>query len=211
MAREAMEVGRMSVSVVFGYAPLAAAAFAVPEFLPQALRLWRSGDTAGLSWSWSALTSLDNAAWFIYFLLSKDWTALMPSSAVTVLAGALVWLLARRGKAGGRPAAVVFAWGLALAGGLAIAGRSGLGALLSAAFVLQVTPSVWAAYRAPRPTGVSRATWALIFGELACWLAYGIDKSDPRLLALGTTGVIASTLMLARSFATMGVREAVTA
>jgi uncharacterized protein with PQ loop repeat len=191
----------MDVSVVLGYAPLAAAVFAVPEFVPQVQRLWRTGDTAGLSWSWTALTSLDNAAWFAYFLLSKDWPALVPSSAVTVLAGTLACMLTRRGKASGGATAVVFAWAITLAAGAAIAGRTGMGALLSAAFLLQVTPSVRAAYRASRPTGVSRATWTLIFGELSCWLAYGIDKADPRLLALGTTGVLASTLMLARSFA----------
>lgn len=191
----------MDVSVVLGYAPLAAAAFAIPEFLPQVQRLWRTGDTAGLSWSWTALTSVDNAAWFAYFLLSKDWPALVPSSAVTLLAGTLACMLTRRGQASGRATALVFAWAIALAAGVAFAGRTGLGALLSAAFLLQVTPSVRAAYRASRPTGVSRATWALILGELSCWLAYGIHTSDPRLLALGTTGVLASTLMLARSFA----------
>src|SRR5262249_47529468 len=31
-----------------------------------------------------------------------------------------------------------------------------------------------------------------------CWLAFGLHKSDPRLITLGTTGVTASALMLAR-------------
>jgi len=38
----------------------------------------------------------------------------------------------------------------------------------------------------------------LILGELSCWLAFGLHKSDPRLITLGTTGVTASALMLAR-------------
>jgi hypothetical protein len=38
----------------------------------------------------------------------------------------------------------------------------------------------------------------LIFGELSCWTVFGIYKSDPRLLILGSTGVTASVLMLAR-------------
>jgi len=54
------------------------------------------------------------------------------------------------------------------------------------------------AYRTARPTGVSRATWLLILGELGCWLAYGVHESDPRLTALGALGVTASLLMLAR-------------
>ena len=79
-----------------------------------------------------------------------------------------------------------------------VAGRGGLGTLLTAAFVLQVTPSVWSAYRTARPTGISRGTWLLILGELSCWTAFGVHRSDPRLIVLGLTGVAASLLMLAR-------------
>ena len=43
----------------------------------------------------------------------------------------------------------------------------GLGTALTVAFPLQVTPSVWAAYRADRTTGIAKGTWLLIFGELA--------------------------------------------
>jgi len=70
--------------------------------------------------------------------------------------------------------------------------------VLTAAFTLQVTPSIRAAYRTTCPTGISAATWLLILGELACWLAFGLHKSDPRLIALGITGVAASLLMLTR-------------
>jgi hypothetical protein len=38
----------------------------------------------------------------------------------------------------------------------------------------------------------------LILGELSCWLAYGLYRSDPRLVVLGVGGVTASVLMLAR-------------
>src|SRR5262249_11884898 len=41
-------------------------------------------------------------------------------------------------------------------------------------------------------------TWLLILGELACWLTFGLHKSDPRLIVLGTTGVAACLLMLTR-------------
>jgi hypothetical protein len=81
---------------------------------------------------------------------------------------------------------------------LAVAGRSGLGTLLTAAFVLQVTPSIWTAYHTACPTGISQGTWVLILGELSCWASFGLHKSDPRLIVLGFTGVAASLLMLAR-------------
>jgi uncharacterized protein with PQ loop repeat len=180
------------------YAPIVAAAFAIPQFLPQILKLRATKDTAGVSWSWATLTSVNNAAWICYFTFSGYWTALVPSSSATVLAGTLATMLALRGQAKVRPAVFISAWASLLIVGFAVAGRTGLGALLTAAFILQFTPSIWTAYRIDRPTGISRGTWMLIFGELSCWTVFGIYKSDPRLLVLGFTGVTASVLMLAR-------------
>jgi uncharacterized protein with PQ loop repeat len=180
------------------YAPIAAAAFAIPQFLPQILKLRATGDAAGVSWSWATLTSVNNAAWMVYFAFSGYWTALVPSSSATVLAGALATMLALRGQARAGPAVLISAWASLLILGFAVAGRTGLGALLASAFILQVTPSIWTAYRTDRPTGISRGTWMLVFGELSCWTVFGIYESDPRLLILGFTGVTASVLMLAR-------------
>jgi hypothetical protein len=70
--------------------------------------------------------------------------------------------------------------------------------MLTGAFILQVTPSIWTAYRTQRPTGISRGTWTLILGELSCWLTFGLHQSDPRLIVLGCSGVAAAILMLGR-------------
>jgi uncharacterized protein with PQ loop repeat len=180
------------------YAPIAAAAFAIPQFLPQLRKLRATADPAGVSWPWATLTSVNNAAWLAYFALSAYWTALVPSSSATLLAGALATMLARRGQATARTAVLIAAWAALLAAALAVAGRTGLGTLLTGAFVLQVTPSVWTAYRTAHPTGISQGTWLLILGELSCWTIFGVHKSDPRLMILGFTGVAASLLMLAR-------------
>jgi len=178
--------------------PIAAAAFAIPQFLPQLRKLRRTDDTAGVSWPWATLTSVNNAAWLAYFALSAYWTALVPSASATLLAGALAVMLARRGRATAQPAVLISAWAALLTVAFAVAGRSGLGTLLTAAFVVQVTPSVWIAYRTAHPTGISQGTWLLILGELSCWATFGVHKSDPRLIILGLTGVAASLLMLAR-------------
>ena len=152
------------------------------------------------------LTSVNNAAWLVYFALSGYWTALVPASAAALLAGALATMLALRGQAKGRPALIITAWAALLTAALTVAGRAGLGTLLTAAFVLQVTPSIWTAYRTDRPTGVSYGTWILIFGELACWTTFGVHNSDPRLMILGFTGVTASVLMLARIYSTSEIQ-----
>jgi hypothetical protein len=117
---------------------------------------------------------------------------------VTLLAGTLTVMLAVRGYLKPRSAVVVAAWAAVLATVCGITGRVGLGTLLTAAFAVQVAPSLWTAYRTARPTGISAGTWLLILGELACFLVYGLYQPDPRLVALGSTGVAASVLMLAR-------------
>lgn len=183
---------------VLGLLPLAAAMFAVPQFVPQLARLRRTGDTAGVSWTWAALTSVNNGAWTGYFALSRLWTALVPSVSATLLAGILAIMLARRDGLPARAAAATSTWAavLGIAGGLF--GRAGLGIALTASFILQTSPSVWQAYRSERISGVSRGTWLLIFGELLCWGIFGTYESDPRLMILGWTGVAASLLVLAR-------------
>jgi uncharacterized protein with PQ loop repeat len=184
------------------YIPIAATAFAIPEFLPQLRKLRATRDTAGISWSWATLASLNNAAWFAYFALEHDWTALVPSSSATVLAGALALLLSMRRQARLWPSVLIVTWAAMLVTAYLILGRTGLGTLLTVAFAVQVAPSLWTAYRMARPTGISAGTWLLILGELSCWLTFGLYKSDPRLIALGLTGVTASALMLARIYQT---------
>jgi uncharacterized protein with PQ loop repeat len=207
---------------LLGYAPIAAAGFAVPQFLPQIRKLRATGDSVGVSPSWAALTSVNNAAWIAYFTMARYWTALVPSSSATLLAGTLAVMLLRRQQLGPRPApqpgphpgphpvraaALIGLWAITLATAGVAGGRAGLGALLTVAFLLQVTPSVWTAYRTVRPTGISSGTWLLILGELTCWMIFGLHTADPRLITLGASGIIVSVLMLARIHRTTGRRR----
>jgi hypothetical protein len=144
------------------------------------------------------LTSVNNAAWLVYFVESRYWTAVLPATWATVLAGILAAMIARRNRPALRPVGVIATWTATLAVGFTVAGRAGLGTLLTAAFVLQVSPSLWTAYRTDRPTGISSVTWALVLAELSCWSVFGIHSADLRLTILGLTGVTASLLMLGR-------------
>ena len=133
-----------------------------------------------------------------YFTASAYWAALVPAASATLLAGTLAIMLGQRGQARARPAALIGSWAALLIAGVTVAGRAGLGTLLTVAFVLQVTPSLWTAFRTAHLTGVAAGTWLLILGELSCWTIFGLHQADPRLLTLGLTGVTASALMLAR-------------
>src|SRR5690349_18143115 len=140
---------------LFGYLPLVAAAFGIPQYLPQFVRLRTTRDTAGVSWSWATLTSLDNAAWLGYFAASRYWAATVPATCAAVLAGVIAAVLTRRGCASTRAGLAIAGWVALLVAGFAVAGRAGLGALLTGAFAVQVVPSLWTAYRTARPTGLA--------------------------------------------------------
>jgi uncharacterized protein with PQ loop repeat len=199
------------MQTVFALLPLVAAILAVPQFLPQLARIRSAGTVAGVSWSWAALTSVNNAAWLGYFALSGFWTAIVPAVSATVLSGLLAVVLARRG--GGmpkRPLLLASAWAAVLLTAGVAFGCTGLGSALAVAFLLQVTPSVWTVYRSADTSGVSRGTWLLIFGELLCWGVFGIHEADLRLIMLGATGVTASLLVLARVSWLQAGRAAVT-
>jgi len=73
------------------------------------------------------LTGVNNAAWIPYFILARYPTALISSSSVTLLAGALAVLLTRRRQARARPAALIGTWAVLLAAAGDLAGRTGLG------------------------------------------------------------------------------------
>jgi hypothetical protein len=181
--------------------PVLAAGFAVPQFVPQLHKLRRTGDTAGLSVSWALLTGVNNAAWLGYFAASGYWLALLPSGSTALLAGALGVTLARRVGTPRRTKVSISAWAILL-GATAIADQRLLGAVLTAAFVIQVVPAVTAAYRSSRPSGIATATWRLILAETTCWAVFGAAQRDAPLIVLGATGTVSALLMLRRATST---------
>jgi hypothetical protein len=178
--------------------PVLAAGFAVPQFVPQILKLRRTNDTAGLSTHWALLTSINNAAWFGYFAASRYWFALIPSTSAALLGGCLGIMVYRRHKIAHRSWAVILTWTIVLSVAASVDRRL-LGALLTGGFLIQVIPAVSMAYRTRQPTGIARGTWRLILAELSCWAIFGAAKRDGPLIVLGATGVISALLMLNRA------------
>ena len=178
--------------------PVLAAGFAIPQFVPQILKLRRTNDTAGLSTPWALLTGINNTAWFAYFAASRYWFALIPSASAALLGGCLGILLNRRHTITDRSWAIIGTWPLVLSVAASIDRRL-LGATLTGGFLIQVIPAVTTAYRTPHPTGIARGTWRLILAELSCWAVFGTAKHDGPLIVLGTTGGISALLMLNRA------------
>jgi hypothetical protein len=178
--------------------PVLAAGFAIPQFVPQILKLHRTDDAAGLSAPWALLTGINNAAWFGYFAASRYWFALIPATSAALLGGCLGIMLNRRRTLTRSGWMTIGAWTVIL-GVAASVDRRLLGATLTGAFLIQVIPAVTTAYRTRQPTGISRGTWRLILAELSCWAAFGTAKREAPLIILGTTGVISALLMLNRA------------
>jgi hypothetical protein len=194
-----VHVAQTATVDVIAVLPVLAAGFAVPQFVPQITKLRRTDDTAGLSPSWALLTGINNTAWFGYFAASRYWLALIPSSSAALLGGYLGFSLSRRPGAVGRGTwALIGVWALLL-GAAAAVDRRMLGALLTAAFLVQIVPAVSTAYRTRLPTGIAQGTWLLILAETSCWALFGTAKSDLPLMVLGASGVISALLMLNRA------------
>ena len=185
--------------------PVVAAGFAIPQFVPQILKLRRTNDAAGLSALWALLTGINNVAWFGYFAASHYWFALITATSAALLGGCLGIMLKRRRPITRRGWMTIGAW-TAVLGVAASLDRRLLGTALTGAFLIQVIPAVTTAYRTRHPTGISRGTWRLMLAELSCWATFGAAKRDGPLIILGTTGVISALLMLNRARTTADVR-----
>src|SRR5215468_11269406 len=137
--------GGSPMRAVFSSLPLVAAILAAPQFLPQLTRPARTGQTAGVSWPWAALTSTNNAAWAGYLALPGFGPRSCPPSRRRHPPAR--WRDARppRARFPRRPAALALAWTAPLITAASLSGRAGLGTALTAAFLLQVTPPVWTA------------------------------------------------------------------
>lgn len=178
--------------------PVLAAGFAIPQFVPQIVKLRTTNDTAGLSTPWALLTGINNVAWFGYFAASRYWFALLPSSSAALLGGGLGIMLSRRHRLTRRSKAMIGAWIIVLVGAASVDRRL-LGATLTGAFLIQVVPAVTTAYRTRHPTGIAPGTWLLILGEVSCWAIFGAAQHDGPLITLGTTGAVSALLMLNRT------------
>ena len=182
--------------------PLAAAIFAVPQFLPQLRRLARSQDSSGLSPAWSALTCVNNTAWIVYFVQVGYRTASVPNACVVIMSALLTVRIVRLDGVQRVAAGIVGGWSSMLVASLALAGVGGLQVLLTVAFVVQVVPSLWAAYRSAAPDGIAIGTWLLVLAEMVCWLSFGAAQGDRALIVLGVSGVSSSVAMIVRASTT---------
>lgn len=190
-----------SLTLVVLVANLLGAAMA----MPQDRKLLRTKRVAGVSVTWAAVSVAVNGSWAAYGI-GVGQLAIVPVSIISVGAYAVIGVTVVRyspapavqlvGRAA--PAALVVTVIPVLA--LVLGGWSTAGIVLGALYGVQLSPAVAAVYRVADVSGVSLATWLIALAEAALWGIYGLAGVDLGLITLAGTGIVMSSLVLARLF-----------
>ncbi len=167
---------------------------------PQAVRLVRTRNVAGVSALWAGVSMSMNAWWLVYGVANGLW-GLVPVSGIAallylVIAFVFVTEVGRRAPGPVVGAALVV--GVAPLGVLAIGGWALTGLTIGLGYGLQLAPAVIAAFRTTDLRGVAPATWLIAWVEAAIWIVYGWYVSDVALLVGGSSGVVMATAILVR-------------
>lgn len=178
--------------------------------LPQAHRIWRTRRVSGVSPEWAMMSLSINCWWAIYGIGVHEW-ALIPVSAVSAAGYAFIaYSMLRHSPASTHRVVGRLARGAIVALAplpfLIIGDWAVTGLALGALYGIQLSPAVLEVYRSTDVSGVSAATWGLAWVEAALWGIYGLPRADLGLVALAVTGLVASTLVLARLFVKGGRR-----
>jgi uncharacterized protein with PQ loop repeat len=182
---------------------VAAATIGTVAFLvPQTVKLIRTRDAEGVSATWSALGFVINAGWVVYLISQRLWVATMATLITSGSYLLVVWAINRAGREVTKPLMRAGLWGVLLAGVGVVAGWTPFGVALGLSAGVQLSPSLWTAYRAANPSGVSAGTWWIGLTEAILWGYYGGFKEDAGLVTFAVVAGGASVLMLARYYAT---------
>lgn len=165
---------------------------------PQVARIRRSGDVRGVSAAAVALTISSELGWSIYLGDERLWAAI-PEGVVNITASVVLFVtIARCGARWTTAASAATAWLAVLLAARWAGGPSAIAALLAVAYLVQLSPAVWTAFRCSDPYGISPTTWILRLAESLLWGSYGVLEADVPLQVFGVIGTAESTAILLR-------------
>jgi uncharacterized protein with PQ loop repeat len=193
--RQGVTAGRIDVATVIA---VLATSLTVAYGWPQVRRLRRTGDVRGVSLTTATLSVASEIGWLIYLSGEGLWSAVPEAILTMSVSLTLTVALLRAGAEWLIGVAAAAAWAVLLVGGRVLGGPAAIGMLLSVTYAIQLVPSVWTAWRAWCPSGVSPGAWTVRFTQSVLWGSYGYMRSDPPLVTLGVIGSVASAGVLAR-------------
>ncbi len=175
--------------------------------IPQAARLVRHRNVAGVSAFWAGSSIGLNAWWIAYGIGAGDGSwAIIPVGVISTISYLLISSSLVRFT--NRPRSAVLA-SLAMPAAIGavlpipaflIGGWPATGVALGSIYGLQLLPAVLAVYRAHDLSGVSVSTWIMAWSEALLWGLYGFGPRDAGILTFATTGMVMSSTVLVGLF-----------
>ncbi len=184
----------MPLDDLFGW--LAGVIF-VSRLIPQPLKIWQTGERAGVSWLALANGIVSTGGWFAYGLM-VDRPVLWVPSLVALVPEVVVLLLLGIRPPDRRSFLAWLAWASAVGIAWPIAGEVGLGTVIAFGVVVGVVPAVVAALRTDRPTGIAVRTWQIALLDAVLWGTYGIATNEPLTTFYGIVLTAGATIILVR-------------
>lgn len=158
--------------------------------IPQAWRLAKTRNAAGLSPAGLLIGSVNYLAWVGYLTYQSQWLAMAATAfAAVVWVGTCAYAIARLGIS--RNAVLATVGWAALLGALALVSVPIFGVALSFGAVYSGIPAVREAWKAERISGISASTWGLYVAESLAWLAWAVMEKD---MVVGLYGVLATAI-----------------
>lgn len=173
------------------------------RLVPQPVRIWRTGQSHGVSAQSAINAAVSDTGWLLYGVAAS----LLPVWVCTALAIPLdLWTaLLLRDKVTARHLVTAAAWGLVMLTAWIVGGAVALGTVLGSSVLINHAPQVWTALRGDRLGGIAPATWCIALADAGLWGGYGLVVRDPALIAYGVILLTASLVVLFRLWQVGGV------
>lgn len=178
---------------------LVAALIGVVTGVPQVVRLLRSSDARGLSYSSAVLGVLSSAGWLTYGLLVLDAAQLVANVPGLACAVTTVVLCARRLRLPLRhAAAAALVWVPVLAGAQLLGGASAVGVAATVVSLVKMLPQVRTVLRREPLHGLAPATFVLTQVSATLWTVYGVATVQGSVVVCSAVSAFLAGVVLSR-------------
>jgi uncharacterized protein with PQ loop repeat len=168
----------------------------VARQVPQALRLLRTRESAGVS-KLGAVNAISNTSgWVIYGLGVDELVLWVPC--LFAIPFEIVVLALIKERMSGRERLIAIAWAAAIGLAWPIAGQAALATVMGLGIVAGTAPHVLAAFRSSSLAGVEPRTWRIAIADGLLWGGYGVSVADPLVIFYCVVLVGAAVLILGR-------------
>ncbi|WP_432564278.1 SemiSWEET family transporter [Kineococcus sp. SYSU DK003] len=199
----------MPVTTLISVLGLAAAALGIVTGVPQILRLLKSTDASGLSYSSAVLGVLASGTWLTYGLLLLDPAQLVANVPGLGCAVVTVVLAAHRlGLRLSTAAVATAAWVPVVAGAFALGGVVLVGMVATAVSLVKMLPQVRTVLRREPLGGLSPATFFLTQVSATMWTVYGLATAQTSVVVCSAVSAVLAGVVLSRRCPPLAVARA---